>query len=335
MKKIFLLTIAIFALAALGAAQYGGQSMPPQQQNPSLQGQPGSQPQPGAQQQQPGAQTPAPTPPKKTGPQAKSKAEYDAFMAAAQEPDPAKAELAAKDFETKYPDSQLRSLLYHQLIGRYQQANNDEKALEMARKAVQIDPDAAVALITISNILASTSRPSDLNWQQSYDEATKDANHAIQLIDSGAFAPAQASKAQLNAAEAQAYSAIGAMDFNNKNDAAAEKSLRKAVELNTLNPDATAWLRLAVAQDHQQKYKDALDAANHAVQYSAGDPRVLNLATQEQTRLKQLTGAPNAIPPVTGAQPGAASGPSGAKPPSAPPPSGPGANNAPPSTQPH
>jgi Tfp pilus assembly protein PilF len=333
MKKIFLLTIAMFALAALCAAQYGGQSSMPQQQNPSpsMQGQPGSQPQqpaPGAQPQQPGAQ-PSAEPQKKTAPTAKTKAEYDAYMAAVQEPDPTKAELAAKDFETKFPDSQLRSPLYHQLIGRYQQANNDDKALEMARKAVQIDPDAAVALITISNILAGTSRPSDLNWQQKYDEAVKDSNHAIQLIETGAFAPPQASKPQLNAAEAQAYAAIGTLDFNNKNDVAAEKSLRKAVELNTVSPDPTAWLRLAVALDHQQKYKDALDAANHAVQYSASDPRVLNLASQEQTRLKQLTGAPTskAVPP-------ASSAPSGAKPP-APPASGPGASTAPPATTPH
>jgi len=118
---------------------------------------------------------------------------------------------------------------------------------------------------------------------------------------------------------------------------AAEKSLRKAVELNSLSPDPTAWLRLSVALDHQQKYNDALDAVSHAVQYSASDARVLNLANQEQARLKQLTGssapAPgsNTIPPVSGAP---SSAPSGTKSP-APPASGPGATNAPPATTPH
>ena len=74
-------------------------------------------------------------------PQAKTKAEFDAYQSAAAQTDPAKLEAAATDFAQKFPDSELRPFLFQQAMGLYQQANNTDKTLEMARAVLKYDPN--------------------------------------------------------------------------------------------------------------------------------------------------------------------------------------------------
>ena len=225
---------------------------------------------------------------------AKTQPEYDAFQAAWSEQNLAKADNAANEFASKFPDSDLRSTLYEQLMRRYQQANNADKTLEMGHRVLALDPDSVFALIMVSSVLAERSTETDPNLQQRHDEVVKDAGRAIQLIDSGAFKPVQFTADQLNTIKSMAYAAQGTVELTSKNDKAAEDFLRKATELNTTNPEPSVWLRLAIAMDHQKKYADALTAANRAVGLSASDADVLKLATQEQTRLKLLADAKTA-----------------------------------------
>ena len=70
----------------------------------------------------------------KRPPQAKTQPEFDAYKAAAAITDPAAQEKAADDFAAKFPDSELRALLYKQVMRSYQQVNNADKMLAMSRK---------------------------------------------------------------------------------------------------------------------------------------------------------------------------------------------------------
>jgi hypothetical protein len=219
---------------------------------------------------------------------AKTQAEYDAYQTAVSEEDLGKAEIAANDFAAKFSDSDLRSVLYEELMQRYQAANNAEKTLAMGRKALALDHDSVYALVMVSSVLAERTNEGDADLAQRRDEIMKDSSRAIQLIDSGAFKPAQFTADQLNAIKSMAYAAQGTVALISKDDPAAEDSLQRATQLNTLNPEASVWLRLAIARDHQKKYADALVAANRAVDLSGSEPDVLKLARQEQTRLKQL-----------------------------------------------
>ncbi len=219
---------------------------------------------------------------------AKTQPEYDAYKAASSQQEVAKADASANDFAAKFPDSDLRSVLYEQLMRRYQAANNAEKTLEMGRKVLALDPDSVFALVMVSSVLAERTNETDLDLAQRHDEIVKDSGRAIELIDSGAFRPAQFTPDQLNIIKSMAFAAQGTVELIGKNDKAAEDSLLRATQLNTLNPEASVWLRLAIARDHQKKYGDALAAANRAVDLSTSEPDVLKLAKQEQTRLKQL-----------------------------------------------
>src|SRR5262245_5409534 len=149
MKKLLFSIFIALALCTVALAQYGapaqqpgtsgtpqtgmpqGQQQTPgpggQQQAPPSAGQQGTAPAPGAQQQ------PAPH----AGPQPKTKEEYDAFMAIQNEPDPAKAEVAANSFEQKFGQSELKGVAYQQVMAKYQRANNADKTVEAGRKALQ------------------------------------------------------------------------------------------------------------------------------------------------------------------------------------------------------
>ena len=307
MKKALTFILAtLLAGAAAGQQKSAPQQQPQQPPSSSAPAQPGNSgqsgfpPMPGQQQTQP-----APGQPPR---QAKTKEEYAAYKvadaAATSEPDLAKAEAATTDFQSKFPQSELTPTLYEKLMRRYQQSGDADKTLELARKTVALDPKSVLAFITAATTLAETTRASDLNWNERYAETLKDANAAIQLIDSGEFKPPQITPDQLNMVKSMAYAAIGSIEFTKtgdtsnpeeaaRHDAAAEQSLRKATELNTSNPEPSIWLRLAIALDHQKKYSEALQAADRAAQLAANDPNVLALANTEQTRLRELTKGDN------------------------------------------
>ncbi len=160
------MTLVMLAVAVFAAAQ---QPAPAQKNQPA--GAAGST--------QQGSAVPAP-PAGKRPPQAKTQPEYDAFNAAiANQKDPAATEKAADDFATKYPDSELRALLYKAAMRGYQSTNNGDKMSEMAQKLLKFDPDDPEALVATAEVIAERTRSTDLDKDQRYDQATKYAQHAL------------------------------------------------------------------------------------------------------------------------------------------------------------
>ncbi len=126
---------------------------------------------------------------RKRPPQAKTQPEFDAYKAAAATTDPAAMEKAADDFAAKFPDSELRILLYKQAMHSYQSANKADQMMEMGRKVLKIDPDDPEALVGVSQVLAERTRDTDLDKDQRLDEGTKLAQHAIQTADTDIAVP--------------------------------------------------------------------------------------------------------------------------------------------------
>ena len=170
---------------------------------------PATQNQPAAQQ---GAAQPAASQAKRP-PQAKTQPEFDAYKAAVSSTnDPAAMEKAADDFAAKFPDSELRALLYRSAMHSYQSANNADKMLEMGRKVLKIDAYKGFLRSSAYSIMgtlqfnkekyvdaennfrksidAFPSQPDpvvvlrlalSLDKQGKYPEALKEANHAVEL----------------------------------------------------------------------------------------------------------------------------------------------------------
>lgn len=295
-------------------------SASPQTAPPSTQAPAGSTP-PAATsgpKQAPAQTTPAPappqappTPPHRTPPSAKTQDEFAAYNAAANNPDTAAAEKAADDFAQKYPQSDLRALLYGSIMRRYQQGNDSDKTLEMARKVLTYEPNDPVALVMAATVLAERTREGDLDREERYDEAVKDAQKALETVNTDLMVPSNASTEQIDSAkkvlQSMSHSAIGMVDLDRKNDAGAVQEFQQSIALSTSGQvEPLTYLRLALAQDHLGQYKEALISANKAVESSPANSPVAMLAKQEVDRLTKLTG--NGAPAGTSAAPAATNG---------------------------
>ncbi|MGA7398677.1 MAG: hypothetical protein WBW38_01560 [Candidatus Sulfotelmatobacter sp.] len=229
----------------------------------------------------------------KRPPQAKTQPEFDAYKVAAALTDPAAEEKAADDFATKFPDSELRPLLYKQVMGAYQQANNADKMLAMARKVLTFDPDDPEALLGVAQVLAERTRDTDLDKDQRIAEARKDAERSLVTVDTdvptAGVAPEKLEQYK-GFARSEAYSILGTLDFNAKAWAAAEGNLRKSIDAFPQQPDPIAVFRLSVALDMQGKYPDALKIANQAVDLTKAGTNAGDAARKEKDRLIQLIG---------------------------------------------
>jgi tetratricopeptide (TPR) repeat protein len=232
------------------------------------------------------------TAPGKRAPAAKTQPEFEAYKAAIQLTDPAAAEKAAEDFSAKYPDSELRVVLYKAAMQKYQ--TNADKNLEMAQKALAIDPDDPEALVTASQVLAEKTRDTDLDRDQKLAEAKKDAERALVTVDNdvptSGFPPEKIDQFK-RFIRSEAYAILGTLASNAKNYAEAESDLRKSVEAFPEQVDPVAVLRLAIALDMQNKYPDALKYANQAVDLTKNQPDspAAKAAHSEQDRLTKLS----------------------------------------------
>jgi len=263
-------------------------------------GQPAQQKPPAAGQAAP-AQGAAAVPPAKRPPQAKTQPEFDAWKAAAANTDAAALEKASDDFATKFPDSELRVLLYKNAMRNYQNANNAEKTDTMGRKVLSFDGDDPEALVIVAEVVTERTRDSDIDKDQRYAEAISMAQKATQTVDTDIQVPAGTPQDKIDAYKSllrsNAYSIIGTIEFKKENYPAAQETLQKSIDAFPSNPDPVVILRLALTLDKQQKYPEALKVANRAVELTQDNTVIGTPARRERDRLQQLTGGVAPAPP--------------------------------------
>jgi tetratricopeptide (TPR) repeat protein len=252
-----------------------------------------------------------PPPQGKRPPQAKTQAEFDAYKVAAANTDGPGLEKAADDFATKFPDSELRILLYRNAMHIYQSANQSDKMMDMGRKVLKIDPDDPEALVGVAQVLAERTRDTDLDKDQRLDEGTKLAQHALETVETDITVPPGTPQDKIDAYKgflrSNAFYVLGTIQYTRGKFADAEGDFRKSMDAFPSQLDPLAVLRLALSLDKQEKYSEALKYANQAVQMTDANQgtALATLSRNERDRLVQLTGgtAPAAKPPANAQNP--------------------------------
>src|SRR5205823_3046256 len=152
-----------------------------------------------------------------------------------------------------------------------------------------------------ATVLAERTRDSDLDRDPRYAEAKKNAQTALDTVDTGFMVPANITPEEYDGAKhvllSMAHSALGMVELSQKNDAAAEQHFKESIQLSGGQTDPLVYMRLALAQDHQKKYAEALTSARTAVQNAPANSPLQGLAQQEVDRLVKLTGASPATVP--------------------------------------
>ncbi len=250
----------------------------------------------------------------KRTPQAKTHPEFNDYNAAYAITGGAQMEKAADEFATKYPASELRSYLYAKAMHEYQSENNSGKMLAMGEKVLALDADNLAALAITASVLADNLSEGDQDRQQKINEIKKNSSHVLQTMDTAFVPPANATPEQVtaykNMLRSIAHSALGITALKSSDDAGAEKELKMAADLSQTDP--FNWYHLALAQDHQKKYSEALASVEQALRNIGSNSDLGRLASGERARLMTLTGTtPFAFPPQAQPQPS----PSSSRPP--------------------
>ncbi len=241
----------------------------------------------------------------KGAPQAKSQEEFKAYQDVIAKPDTAQMEQAADAFAQKYPSSDLRTVLYTGLLNTYRNAGATDREIAVGRKSLAIDPTDPVPNVLVALALAQSTRDTDLDKEDRLNEASKDAQRAIDNIDTGMAIPPNTPPEKVQSAKnsilEMAYETEGTVAMTKKDFPAAEAAFRKGLQVDPAKPDGVLYLRLAIALDNQKKYPEATEAADNAIKYTQAGSEAQNLANQEKTRLQKLMGS--STPAATSAAP--------------------------------
>jgi tetratricopeptide (TPR) repeat protein len=103
----------------------------------------------------------------------KDPAEYNAYMGAIQEKDPAAKISGLEAFLVQYPNSVVKVDALETLMGAYQQAGNGAKVVDTANRLLAVAPDSVRALM----VLAYSERQA-----QKWSDAMQHAEHGLQVL---------------------------------------------------------------------------------------------------------------------------------------------------------
>jgi len=221
MKKI-LVTVMLGAAALAVAQDAAKPAQPPQGQ--AAQAQPSASPAP--------AQA-APSAAPAQAPVIKDPAEYNAYVGAIQQKDPAAQISGLEAFMTQYPNSVMKVAALQTLMQDYQQTNNQQKTIDTATKLVAADPAnvRAMALLAFFNRLKA--QGGDANAKQDLVDAKKYGQMGLDNLPKFSK-PEGTSDADFQKMKNQMTgifnAAIGIAALTDKDYATARTALRAAVD---------------------------------------------------------------------------------------------------------
>ncbi len=165
----------------------------------------------------------------------KSRDEYDAFTAMANEKDPNKKISLAEAFLQKYSSSDFKDLAYLAEMQTYQQLTQTDKAVDAAHKVLQANPDNLDALRYVSLVFPFVYKADAPDAQAKLAQAESDAKHGLEVVQK-TQKPAGVSDEQFNQAvkglRAVFNGTVGFVALQRKDYAAAITSDKAAAEDN-------------------------------------------------------------------------------------------------------
>lgn len=225
MKKIILAMLLVAAVTAVAQTASQPNSAPAQ-----------SAPKPGATPATPPAAAATPAQPAAAPAQQKKEikdpAEYNAYVGAVEQKDPAAKISGLEAFLTQYPNSVMKEESLEYLMIAYQQTSNSPKMLETAQKVLTVNPCniRALALVAYSKQAMATAGQ---NAQQNFADAGQAGQKGLQCVQT-AVRPYDTTPADWDKLKTQTSGifngAAGISAYQAKDYTTAEKYLRAGVQ---------------------------------------------------------------------------------------------------------
>lgn len=240
------------------------------------------------------AQAPAAAPPvklDKKGPGPKSKEEVQAvtalFQSQAQAPDDEIK--AAEALLTKFADSDYKAIALEIEAEAWQKKNDNAKAITYGEQSLQADPKEYDADNLLANIIAATTRDTDLDKDERLAKAEKYAHDAMDAVNAGKpplFAKASdAAWAKTKAeAESLSYQALGNVALVRKKTDEAIADFEKGV---AANPDPILMIRTGRALLAARKPDEAITWFQKAIDAPGIQPQIKDIAEHDKERAEK------------------------------------------------
>ncbi|MGA9811226.1 MAG: hypothetical protein WBQ64_00535 [Terriglobales bacterium] len=169
----------------------------------------------------------------------KDPAEYNAYVGAVQQSDPAAKISGLEAFLTQYPNSVMKEDALELLMGTYQQANNQAKVIDTANRLLSANPNNARALVLLAYNERATQKWADAKQHAERGLQALDKMPKADNVSEADFAKQKTQLAGLLNSVA-GFSALQLKDYPE-----AEKYLRPAVEGDPNNVENVYPLALA------------------------------------------------------------------------------------------
>lgn len=212
---------------------------------------------------------------------------------------------AITDLLENFPDTPYK---HRMLLAAMQAAGNENNYTQIViwgDRAIQDDPNDAIARVQIADAIAEHTRENDLDKDQSLKKVDDYAHQALTLLQNASTPPADAPISDPSQWPAFKQKLIGQAEYAlaaeaelNKNYPQAQTEFTQASQADPTN--AVYFARLAKADVENKQYDDAIAAAQKAIDMPNAPASVKQFAQQQKDRATALKGgsAP-ATPPAT------------------------------------
>jgi tetratricopeptide (TPR) repeat protein len=185
--------------------------------------------------------------------------------------------------------NQAQLFFLENVMAAYQSANNADKTIEYAERALRIDPQSLATLITISQVMSERPPASELQREAHFESAEEYAEQALDVLENFLEAAgAQLGAQQRAALLSGAHFALGTVYLNQEEWGDAQDEFEEALE--SVPTDAIAYLRLGMAYARDDEAEDALEALARSVFLNGPDQARELLEQIYEVRNDDLTG---------------------------------------------
>ncbi len=223
----------------------------------------------------------------------KSKEEQKAVQAVIQAQAPDEKIKACEDLITGFPATSFKSFALELEAEAYQQKGDNTKALVFGEQALEADPKNFDADNVLANVLAATTRDTDLDKDQKIVKADKYAHDSLDVLETGGKPPLYGNVSDeqwgkiKSLAQASAYQALGNLSLLKKNTDEAVAFFEKGL---AANPDPVLMIRVGRALLTAKKPDEAITWFDKAINSADATQQIKGIAENDKARAMQARG---------------------------------------------
>ena len=185
--------------------------------------------------------------------------------------------------------NQAQLFFLQNVMSAYQGANNAEKTIEYAERALNIDPQSLATLITISSVLAERPPEDESQREEHFESAEEYAEQALDVLEHFLdTAGGQIGAEQRADLLSGAHVTLGTVYLNQEEWGDAQDEFEEALE--SVPTDAVAYLRLGMAYARDEEAEDAMEALARSIFLNGPDQARELLEQIYEARNDGLTG---------------------------------------------